>query len=164
MKTLLVHSILTVLLSYLFFARTGALPYNATTAGLVVAFIFLLLWLTAAVYHRSYFKKFPKVISLLVYFLRKVFVANIRVAYDILTPGYQMKPTVIALPLSLKSDLEITLLACMITLTPGTLSLDVSEDRKILYIHALYLKGNDVIQLKAELKNGFERRIIELTT
>lgn len=49
-----------------------------------------------------------------------------------------MKPGVIALPLSARTEMEITLVANLISLTPGTLSLDVSDDRKVLYIHAMF--------------------------
>lgn len=163
MKTLIIHIILTVLLSYLFFYSVDLVPYNATTAGLVFILIFLLLWLTSYLYHTSYFRKLPKAINFLFYFIGKVFMANIKVAYDIITPGYKMQPTVIALPLTVKTDIEITLLATIITLTPGSLSLDVSEDKKILYVHALYLKDNDAAKFKTELKDGFERKILELT-
>lgn len=89
--------------------------------------------------------------------------ANLKVAYDIITPHYYMRPTVIAIPLKAKSDLEITLLANIITLTPGTLSIDVSKDRKVLYIHALYVKDNDVARIKKSIQYNIERRLLELT-
>jgi multicomponent Na+:H+ antiporter subunit E len=163
MKTLLLHTVLTVVLSYIIFINVEVLPYNATTAGLVFILLFMLLWLTSWLTNKVYFRKLPKAIGFLFYFLMKVFIANIKIAYDILTPEYKMEPTVVAFPLTVKSDIQITFLACVVTLTPGSLSLDVSDDKKLLYIHALYLKNNDADEFKAELKNGFERRIIELT-
>jgi multicomponent Na+:H+ antiporter subunit E len=48
----------------------------------------------------------------------------------------------------------------MISLTPGTLSLDVSADRKILYIHAMYI--DDVNAVRRKIKDGFERRVLEV--
>jgi multicomponent Na+:H+ antiporter subunit E len=69
--------------------------------------------------------------------------ANLKVAFDIITPKDYMSPGIIAFPLDAKSDLEITLFANLLTLTPGTLSLDVSSDKKILYVHALYVKDAD---------------------
>lgn len=100
----------------------------------------------------------------MLYFLKEMFVANIKIAYDIVTPRLFMQPCVIAFPLDAKTDLEITLLACMITLTPGTLSLDVSADKKILYIHALYIGEGGEEGLIQSLKKGFEQRILKLTT
>lgn len=150
--------------SYLYF-RNGEpmLPYNAVWAVFVSACFMLLLWLGSPFYHRSYFHKLPKAIFLFLYFLKELLVANLRVAYDILTPNYRMKPTVIALPLAAKTDMEITLLAGFITLTPGSLLIDLSADRSKLYIHTLYMKGDDPELTKHEIKDGFERRLLQLT-
>ncbi|MFW5662410.1 MAG: Na+/H+ antiporter subunit E, partial [Bacteroidota bacterium] len=76
-------------------------------------------------------------------------------------PKDRMRPGVIALPLDAESDFEITMLANLITLTPGTLSLDTSDDKKTLYIHAMYL--GDPQEFKMEIKNGLERRLLEVT-
>ncbi len=67
---------------------------------------------------------------------------------------------IVAIPLDAKTDREITLLANLITLTPGTLSLDVSEDRRFLYVHAMFVE--DVESFRDSIKNGFERRLLEL--
>ncbi|NNJ70240.1 MAG: Na+/H+ antiporter subunit E, partial [Kiritimatiellales bacterium] len=69
-------------------------------------------------------------------------------------------PGVIGIPLDAETDLEITMLANIISLTPGTLSLDVSEDRKTLYIHAMYVINPE--DLRNEIKDGLERRLLEL--
>jgi multicomponent Na+:H+ antiporter subunit E len=58
------------------------------------------------------------------------------------------------------SDNEITMLSNLLTLTPGTLSLDVSADRKVLYVHAMYI--DDVDEVRRKIKEGFERRILEV--
>lgn len=94
------------------------------------------------------------------FFLTELLLASLRVAYDVLTPRHHMRPAVLAIPLDLESDLGITFFANVITLTPGTLSLDVSDDRKTLYIHAMYV--DDVQQFKRNLKTRLERRIMEL--
>ena len=165
MKTFYIHTFIAFVATYLItHQEPPPLPYNAFTAAFVFLLIFWSLWLTTWLYNRSYFRKMPKAVSFAAFFIRELVVANLKIAYDILTPRYYMRPTVIALPLTIKTDLEITLLACMISLTPGTLSIDVSSNRKILYVHALYLKGNDVDRLKQYIKNGFERRLIELTS
>jgi multicomponent Na+:H+ antiporter subunit E len=70
-----------------------------------------------------------------------------------------MSPAIIAFPLSVSRDVEITILANLITLTPGTLSVDVSADRKWLYVHALDCKDPEA--LKQSIADGFERRVIE---
>ncbi|MBL0225710.1 MAG: Na+/H+ antiporter subunit E [Geobacteraceae bacterium] len=60
----------------------------------------------------------------------------------------------------LESDLQITLLATLITLTPGTLSLHVAEDRRTLYVHAMYIDDSNM--LVERIKQGFERRVREV--
>jgi multisubunit Na+/H+ antiporter MnhE subunit len=114
-------------------------------------------------YSKEHFRKVPKIGSLLIYFIKELVVASIKVAYDVVTPKFIMKPAVIAFPLDAESDLEITILASLISLTPGTLSLDVTDDRKILYVHAMYIRNGNLEELKQEIKNGFERRILEIT-
>ncbi|MEJ8802395.1 Na+/H+ antiporter subunit E [Pontibacter sp. H249] len=164
MKLFFLHSAIAFFAAYLLtHQEPPLLPYSAFSAAFVFLVIFWSLWLTTWLYNKSYFRKMPKALTFSAYFMKEFFAANLKIAYDILTPQYHMRPSVIALPLSVKTDFEITLLACMITLTPGTLSIDVSDDHKVLYIHALYTKGSDMNELKMYIKNGFERRILELT-
>ncbi|SIT80950.1 Na+/H+ antiporter subunit E [Pontibacter indicus] len=164
MKTFIVHFLIAFFGSYVYFKYGDPLvPYNAIWAVLVASFIMFLLWLTSPFYHRAYFHKLPQAISLFVYFLKELVVANFRVAYDILTPNYRMNPAVVAVPLTVSTDMEITLLATIITLTPGSLMIDVSADRKYIYMHTLYVKDNDMEAAKQEVKDGFERRILKLT-
>ena len=86
--------------------------------------------------------------------------ANLQVAYDVMTPKYFFRPGVVLFPLSAKTDLEINVLSTFISLTPGTLILDVSEDKKALYIHVMYL--NDPETFVNSLKMGVERRLMEV--
>jgi multicomponent Na+:H+ antiporter subunit E len=69
------------------------------------------------------------------------------------------RPAIIAIPLDARTDAEISLFADMITLTPGTTSLHVSEDRKILYVHAM--DAPDPEAAAAEMKRTFETRVLE---
>jgi len=107
-----------------------------------------------------YFSKLPKIIELFVYFLYELIVASLRVAYDVVTPRHHMRPGIIHIPLQLKTDFEITLLANMLSLTPGSLSLDVSTDRKVLYLHAMYVDNPQ--EVRDMIHEGFEKRIKEI--
>jgi multicomponent Na+:H+ antiporter subunit E len=165
MRLFFTHSITAFMAIYLYFMEgEPPVPFNALSTTILFVLLFILLWLSTALYNRTYFRKMPKAVNFLFYFLKELLVANLKIAIDILTPRYHMRPTVIALPLRARKNLEISLLANMINLTPGTLCLDVSKDRRTLYVHALYLKHNDIEQLKHHIKHGFERRILELTT
>lgn len=165
MRLLLIHTLLAALLVYFFFQlpAAGAVPYTALSTTLLFALTMFLLWLSTSFYCRSYFLKLPKLLRFILFFTKELFAANLKIAYDIITPHYHLQPTVLAYPLSVRTDLEITLLANLLGLTPGTISIDVSDDRSTLYVHTLYLKHGDVQQLKQYIKDGYEKRISELT-
>jgi len=101
-------------------------------------------------------------IELTVFFAKELMRSNLRVALDIVRPHPKLNPAIIAVPVCLKSDWALTLMANLITLTPGTLSLDLSEDRKILYVHTLYFDGDDRVAFVDSIKKGFESRLLLL--
>ncbi len=98
--------------------------------------------------------------AMLAFFLWELVLANLKMARDVLMPLGRLRPAVVAVPLDLKTDWQITLLSILITLTPGTLSLDVSTDRKVLFIHAMHV--TDAEEFRRQIKSGFERRVRRL--
>jgi multicomponent Na+:H+ antiporter subunit E len=104
----------------------------------------------------------PQVARFAVFYLWQMLLSNLRVAYDVVTPTHYMRPGVIAVPLEARTDAEITLLANLITLTPGTLSLDLSADRRILFVHAMYIDHGDVDKARRQIKEGLERRVLQV--
>jgi multicomponent Na+:H+ antiporter subunit E len=96
--------------------------------------------------------------ELIGFFLWDLFLSNLSVASDVIRPRLRLQPGVIAIPLDAKTDTEIVLLANLITLTPGSLSLDVSADRQVLYLHVMHFEDPEAVREK--VKNGFERRIL----
>lgn len=108
----------------------------------------------------KYSRKLPQVIGFVAFFLWELLLANIRVAKEVITPSLNIRPGIIGIPLDLESDLGITLLANLITLTPGTLSLEVTPDRSLLYVHTMYVDDPDAF--RQQIKQGFEKRIQEL--
>jgi multicomponent Na+:H+ antiporter subunit E len=134
-----------------------------STAHLIIGFVlgYFVLWLSPGMAQRSqYFRRVGQWVRFAGYFLRELTIATGRVAYDVLTPTPYMKPSVLGIPLDVETDMEIAMLAIVVTLTPGTLALDISSDRKTLYIHAMYVADPDAI--RRDIKQGFERRILEL--
>jgi multicomponent Na+:H+ antiporter subunit E len=125
--------------------------------------VFLGVWLSTYIFNRRYFFKFPKLIRYILFIIKELFVSSFRVAYDVLTPMHRMNPAIIAIPLDAKTDREIVTLATLITFTPGTLSLAISEDRKTLYVHEMYVPNNDIAASRKKIKEGFEKRLLELT-
>ena len=134
-----------------------------TGPGFVVGFLFGYLCLALMQRHvpvlEGYAQRVPGMVCFVFFFFWMVIKANAVVAFDVATPNLSIKPGVIAVPLQLESDVGITLFANFITLTPGTLSLDISDDRSVLFVHAMYLDDED--ELMRELKD-IERRIIKL--
>lgn len=94
------------------------------------------------------------------FFLRELTIANLHVAYHVVAPLHRLTPAIVGFPLTVTSDEEITLLASLITLTPGTLSIDVSSDRRVLYIHVLDLE--DAEAFRRSIAEGFEHRVAAL--
>ncbi|TCD48844.1 Na+/H+ antiporter subunit E [Chlorobium sp. N1] len=151
--------LINLLLAISWMLLVGEVSASTFSAGLVIGYA--LLWLSRSAWKESrYFRKLPKVLGFFLYFLKELLIANLKVAFDIVTPKNYMKPGIIAVPLDVKSDIEITLFANLVTLTPGTLSLDVSEDRSTLYVHALYVE--DAGRFRSALKEGLEKRLLEV--
>jgi multicomponent Na+:H+ antiporter subunit E len=149
-----------ILLALIWVAITEEFTGPNLVIGFVLGYLILGFAQATVATQSPYFRKVWQLVSFLVYFLQEMLLANLRVAYDVVTPTYYMRPAVVAIPLEAKTDVEITLLSMFITLTPGTLSLDVSTDRKVLYIHAMF--AADPEALRREIKEGFERRLLEL--
>ncbi len=148
-----------LLLSFIWLALTGNFNLLNFLFGFLLSFV--IMWVISRNRREeTYFTRGPKVISFIFFFLYELTKANLQVAYDVITPNFYMKPGIIKIPLTATSDLEITMLANLITLTPGTLSLDVSDDKKVLYVHAMYVK--DKQKFIDEIKNGFEKRLLEI--
>lgn len=150
-----------LLLTFIWVALTG----NFEVANFVFGFLlsYFLLWIiTRGSDDVSYFTLVPRVISFLFFFIYELIKANIEVAYEVMSPGLGMTPGIVAVPLDVTTDFQITMLANLITLTPGTLAMDVSEDRKVLYVHSMYIKDKD--EFIKGIKNGFEKRIILIST
>lgn len=148
-----------IMLTFLWVAITGDFDFLNFAFGYGLSFVILYV-ITVKGDDTLYFKIIPKVISFMIFFIYELLKANLQVAFDVVTPKFYMTPGIVRVPLEAETNLEITLLANLITLTPGTLSLDVSDDRKVLYVHAMYV--TDKQEFIQDIKNGFERRLLEI--
>ncbi|WP_100751748.1 Na+/H+ antiporter subunit E [Vibrio salilacus] len=130
------------------------------TIGFVVGFLALRLSQPFGL-KTSYFRRFSATINLVVFFSYEMIASAARVVWDVVTPTHLSQPDIVYVPLDVKTDIEITLLANMVSLTPGSLSLDVTPDKKHLIVHAMFAEQHqDVIE---PIKNGLEKRILEVT-
>ena len=102
-------------------------------------------------------KLFPYVLMV----LKDIIVANIQVALLVLGPTKNIKPGFIAVPLDIKDDLPLTVLASTVTMTPGTVSAEVSQENEYLYVHVLHLP-EDEQEIISYIKTHYEAKIKEI--
>jgi multicomponent Na+:H+ antiporter subunit E len=150
-----------VMLALVWAAITGAFTGLNLLLGAAIGGVAVLL-LRRAFAPPRVLRRIGQVASLALHFLYELAASAVRVAVVVLTPDLKaaLRPAIIAFPLTVKSDAEITLLANLITLTPGTLSIDVSEDRSVLYVHVLTLSTREA--LIADIAGGFEAKVREI--
>lgn len=147
-----------LLLAFAWAAVTGSFSFVNLLFGFALGALGL--WLIRdRVGTVAYFNRARRVVGLAALFFYELVISSVRVAWIVIHPRMPIRPGIIAYPLQVTRDTEITLLANLITLTPGTLSVDVSEDRRFLYIHAIDVP--DAEALKRDIASGFERKIIE---
>ncbi|MEO1328798.1 MAG: Na+/H+ antiporter subunit E [Pseudomonadota bacterium] len=113
----------------------------------------------AALGETWYLRRARAWVRLIVMFHYELIVSSVDVAVDVLTPRHRANPAIIDVPLDVKSDLGILLVSNLISLTPGTLSLDISEDRRTLRVHAMFADDPDA--LCKSLKSGMESWVID---
>ncbi|WP_114964410.1 Na+/H+ antiporter subunit E [Alkalilacustris brevis] len=149
-----------LVLAFCWAAITGSFTLGSLFTGLVLGFAAL--WISAPLIgvDRLYFIRVFRATRLALYFLWELLLSSIRVAWDVLRPFPTRNPKIIEVPLDVQSDIEILLVTNLISLTPGTLSIDVTPDRKTLYVHAMF--ADDPEAEIASLKNGMERMVKEV--
>ena len=86
--------------------------------------------------------------------------ANVDVAYRVLHPKMPIKPGIVKVKTSLKSDIAKTFLANSITMTPGTLTIDI--DGEYLYIHWIYVRTEEIQEASGKIVERFERLLAKI--
>lgn len=155
MNTLVVNILFALMWAILF----GGFSLLNIGSGLVLGYgvLWLLQPLTGG--PSGYFKRVWYWIKLIVMFHYELIVSSLDVLWDIVTPTHRARPAIIEMPLDVKTDAGILLVTNLISLTPGTLSLDVSEDRTTLSLHVMFADDPDAV--RKQLKNGMERWVID---
>jgi multicomponent K+:H+ antiporter subunit E len=107
--------------------------------------------------------KVKKPFAMAVYVLRllwDIVVSNMEVAHRVLRSNRKLNPGFIAFPLELTGDFPLTVLASTISLTPGTVSVDFSEDKQWLYIHALHIDNEQ--EIIDSIRDRYEQPLKEI--
>lgn len=108
----------------------------------------------------SLLRRFPRLLRFGLFYIWEMLLSNVRVAHDVLTPRNRFRPGIIAVPLPALTDRQLIVLTNLVTMTPGTVSLDVSEDRDVLYVHCMYIDDPD--RVRQEILDAYVYRIREL--
>jgi multicomponent Na+:H+ antiporter subunit E len=147
-----------IILALIWAALTTDFKAENIAIGFGISFIILAItshiWSTE---DKSYMYRAALIIKFILFLIWDMLSSNIRVARDVIKPRLNNKAGVIAVDLDVQSDLEITLLANIVAFTPGTLTLDVSSDRKKLFFHTMY--ADDIEGQREAIKNRIEKRI-----
>lgn len=148
-----------LLLALAWAALQGNFSLWTLVTGYVLGYLILFALVRGGVLTASpYVGRVHRVAGLAAYFFYELVKANLRLALDVATPSFHMRPGIIALPLDATQDNQILLLSMLINTTPGSVALDVSPDRKTLYVHVMYMDTPDAA--REEIKQGFERRVL----
>jgi len=99
-------------------------------------------------------------VRLLLLFTKELIVSAVKVAWLAVQPNLKLRPAFVNYPLTVTSDGQIALLANLITLTPGTLSVDVSDDKRTLLIHVIDMADAD--DLIGGIAAGFETHVLRV--
>ena len=150
-----------ILLALVWASTIGMFTIPNFAAGFALGY--LALWLAVGKHKdATYFHHVAAGLRLLAYFVHELIKANVQMVRISLGPIAPLRPAILAIPLKEGlTDMEITTLANMITLTPGTLSLDISADRRALFVHFMHVE--DPQRQIEEITDGFERRLLEAT-
>jgi multicomponent Na+:H+ antiporter subunit E len=146
-------------LAFLWVFVTGNVTVSNLMVGSLLGYV-VLMFAERVPGFRNTFGRLWKALTLLLYFFWELVVSNLKVAYVVASPRFQIEPGVVGVPLDVRTDAEITLLANLITLTPGTMSLEVSDDRRVLYVHGIDVRDREAF-IRA-IKDGFEKRVLEV--
>jgi multicomponent Na+:H+ antiporter subunit E len=148
-----------ILLALAWAALQGSFSLGTLVTGQVLGYMILVMLVRGGVLqHSPYVGRIHRVVGLAGFFAWELVKANLRLAVDVLTPHYKIRPGIIAVPLDATTDGQILLLSMLINTTPGSVALDVSPDRRTMYVHVMYIDTPEAA--RAEIKQGFERRVL----
>lgn len=149
-----------ILLAVAWAALQGEFTLGNLVSGYLLGYAVLAALARGGVVPGSYRKKVHAVLALAWFLFGAFIAANIRMAIDVLRPRRVLSPGIVRVPLDAHDDYEILMLTTLINLTPGTIVLDLSNDRKALYLHVMHVMDPEAIRV--EIKNSFERRVLEI--
>jgi multisubunit Na+/H+ antiporter MnhE subunit len=92
------------------------------------------------------FRKIIYILEFIGFYIIKLVQANLFIAYDIITPKMVTKPAFLNIPVEIKSDVGLLLFSNLLSMTPGSLCVDLSDDKKEMKVHILYHESKEKMQ------------------
>ncbi|MDA3942396.1 MAG: Na+/H+ antiporter subunit E [Bacteroidetes bacterium] len=106
---------------------------------------------------KRFLKRLVGIVQFVIFYIIELVVSSSILAYDIMRPRKSFQHGIVAVDIDMKSDTELLALINFVSMTPGSLVVDLSKDKKTLFIHTMYL--DDVEEFKKNFKHDFQRRI-----
>ena len=134
--------LLNILMAVLWCFTWGSFDFFTFAGGIILSYGLLGLYSRVTTV-RGYGSKVRDLLGFVLYFFRVVLIANLQIAYEILTPGLGLAPRVVRFDVTGLTAVQRTVLINAINLTPGTLAVDLAPDRRTLYVHCMHAADND---------------------
>jgi multicomponent Na+:H+ antiporter subunit E len=148
-----------LILAIIWVMATGTLTEENFLFGFFISFA--ILWvITFKKEERKYFTVIPKLLAYMLFIFWEIIKANFQSLKESFYPKSKLEPAIVKVPLDAKTNMEISILSNIISLTPGTLIMDVSDDKKVVYVHVMHLVDKD--DFIKEIKLKFEKPLLEL--
>ncbi|QEP44847.1 Na+/H+ antiporter subunit E [Ectothiorhodospiraceae bacterium BW-2] len=158
-RRLLPHPILSLLLLLVWLLLNNTVAPGHVVLGSLLAIV--IPFFTSSFWDEPvHFRHFTVFIRFIALVMVDIVVANIIVAKQVLSPNHHLKPALFQVPLDIRDPVGISVLASTISLTPGTVSCDLSEDQRFLIVHGLSV--DSVEEEVALIKQRYERSLMEI--
>ncbi|EAG9436744.1 Na+/H+ antiporter subunit E [Listeria innocua] len=151
--------ILNIILACLWMFLESSFSFATFIIGLIIG-IFLLLFMRRFLGSRFYLFRLFALVKLVFRFLHDLIVSTVHVSRIVLKKDMNIRPGIFRYDTTLETDWEVTMLALLITLTPGTLSIDISDDYKAIYVHSLHVPN--IEEEIATIRKSYEGAIMEV--
>jgi multicomponent Na+:H+ antiporter subunit E len=148
--------VVNLIIAFVWAGLIGSFSLGSLFFGYVLGYVILFLF-SRGRDANHYLDRIPGFIFFTAYYLIELVRANVQIAIDLLRIRPRFQPGFVKVPLDVESDVAITLLANLVTMTPGTMTVDVSADHKFLLVHGLYI--TDEAAVVHDIKHNLERRI-----
>ncbi|MFD2630904.1 Na+/H+ antiporter subunit E [Oceanobacillus kapialis] len=152
--------VINLIIAFLWMFLSESYSAPSFIAGYLLG-ILLLFMLRRFVPDTFYLRRFMKILALLLLFMKELLSSNLEIVKLVYKRKQDFEPGIFELPIDVKSNWEITLLANLISLTPGTLSVDIAHDNSKIYIHAMHIHDRE--EAITSIKDTFEKAILEVT-